>query len=135
MKEQEYEHLQEGIRELRIEPEIQAFENKYPDREYHVRLEFGEFTSLCPRTGLPDFGTVLIDYVPDRLIVESKSLKLYLNAYRNVGIFNEHAVNKILEDFVQACKPRFIEITGIFNPRGGVGITVQVSRGDKGLRE
>jgi len=131
MKEHEYEHLQEGIRELRIEPEIQAFENKYPDRDYHVRLEFGEFTCVCPRTGLPDFATILIDYVPDRLIVESKSLKLYLNAYRNVGIFNEHAVNKILEDFVRACRPKFAEVTGIFNPRGGVSITVQAFHGDE----
>ena len=131
MSENSYEHLQEGIRELKIQPEMRAFENKYPHRDYHVRLEFVEFTSLCPRTGLPDFGTIMIDYVPDRLIVESKSLKLYLNAYRNLGIFNEHVVNKILEDFVRTCNPRFVEVTGIFNIRGGVIIRVQASHGRK----
>ncbi|MCK4614501.1 MAG: NADPH-dependent 7-cyano-7-deazaguanine reductase QueF [Thermoplasmata archaeon] len=134
MPESEYEHLQEEIRGLVIEPKIQAFESKYGDKDYHIRLKFDEFTCLCPRTGLPDFATILIDYVPDKLIAESRSLKFYLNAYRNVGIFNEHVVNKILEDLVEACRPRFVEVIGRFNLRGGIGITVSASHGDESLR-
>lgn len=127
----QYDHLQEQIRELIIEPALEAFENTYDDRDYCIHLEFTEFTSLCPRTGLPDFATILIDYIPEKLIVESKSLKLYLNGYRNVGIFNENVVNKVLQDLVESCDPKFAEVTGIFNPRGGVGITVTASHGDR----
>ena len=127
----QYEHLQDSIKELAIEPGLEAFENAYADREYSIHLEYPEFTCVCPRTGLPDFGTIIIDYVPGELVVESKSLKLYLNGYRNVGIFNENVVNKVLLDFVQVCDPTFVEVTGIFNSRGGVGITVSASHGDR----
>jgi len=130
----EYEHLQDEVRELIIGPAMETFGNKYHDRDYSIHLEFPEFTCVCPRTALPDFATIIIDYIPGDLIVESKSVKLYLNAYRNIGIFNEHVVNKILDDFVTICKPKFVEVTGIFNPRGGVGITVNASIGDENLR-
>lgn len=129
MSESQYEHLQETIKDLVIQPGLEAFENKYPDRRYEIRLEFDEFTCVCPRTGLPDFATIRIRYIPNRSIIESKSLKLYLNAYRNIGIFSEHAANKILDDLVRACRPRFAEVTGAFAPRGGVNITVMVTHG------
>lgn len=129
MTESEYEHLQDEIKDLIIEPALEAFGNKYPHRDYEIHLEFDEFTCVCPRTGLPDFAVIEIDYIPDDLIVESKSLKLYLNAYRNIGIFSEHAVNKILDDLVLACSPKFVEVSGTFAPRGGVGITVTASFG------
>jgi 7-cyano-7-deazaguanine reductase len=129
----EYEHLQDEIRNLVVEPGLEAFENKYPDREYHIQLKFDEFTCVCPRTGLPDFATILIDYIPAEFVVESKSLKLYLNGYRDIGIFSENVVNKILGDMVAVCQPRFAEVTGIFNPRGGVDITVTACHGDDGI--
>ena len=135
MPESEYEHLQDEIKDLIIEPPLEAFENKYPHRDYEIHLEFDEFTCVCPRTGLPDFATIVIDYIPDELIVESRSLKLYLNAYRDVGIFNEHAMNKILDDLVLVCSPKFIEVSGTFAPRGGVGITVTASFGMKEMEK
>ena len=120
----QYEHLQDAIQSLVIEPGLEAFENNYPENEYQVQLKFDEFTCVCPRTGLPDFATIIIDYVPAKLIIESKSLKLYLNAYRNLGIYSENVVNKILQDIVETCSPRSAEVTGMFSPRGGVDITV-----------
>ena len=131
MSESEYEHLQDSIKDIIIEPGLEAFETKYQGRGYGITLEFDEFTCVCPRTGLPDFATILIEYIPDDRIIESKSLKLYLNAYRNVGIFSEHAVNKILDDLVAACEPRFAEVIGSFAPRGGVSITVNAVHGDR----
>ena len=133
MPESEYEHLQDEIKDLIIQPPLEAFDNMYPHRDYEIHLEFDEFTCVCPRTGLPDFAAIVIDYIPDDLIVESKSLKLYLNGYRDVGIFNEHAVNKILDDLVLVCSPKFIEVSGTFAARGGVGITVTASFGMKPL--
>jgi 7-cyano-7-deazaguanine reductase len=106
---------------------LEAFPNTHPGRDYRVVLETPEFTSLCPVTGQPDFGTITISYVPDRLIVESKSLKLYLWSYRNEGHFHEEAVNRILDDLVKAVKPRSAEVKGVFNVRGGIGITVTAS--------
>lgn len=132
MPESQYEHLQDTITDLVIEPGLEAFENMYQDREYKILLEFDEFTCVCPRTGLPDFATITIEYIPDGLIIESKSLKLYLNAYRNIGIFSEHVVNKVLDDVVRICKPRFAEVTGTFASRGGVGIVVNAVHGSKG---
>lgn len=114
-----YEGLQEDIRKLKM-PTIEVWENKYPDKEYTVDLEFPEFTCICPKTGLPDFATIRIQYVPDRLCVELKSVKMYLVAYRELGIFHEHVVNKILEDFVCACRPRQVKLIGEFNLRGGI---------------
>ncbi len=121
----EYDGLQEHIRNLQL-PHIETWENKYPDRDYQIRIEIPEFTCICPKTGLPDFAALSLVYVPDRNCVELKSLKLYIDSYRNVGIFHEHAVNKVLDDFVKAVKPRAAELTGVFNARGGIATTVQV---------
>lgn len=103
---------------------IEVIENQYPGREYTVNIEFPEFTCVCPKTGLPDFATIKIDYVPDKLIVELKSLKMYFVSYRNVGMFHENVANKILEDFVAACRPRSAKVIGEFNVRGGIKTTV-----------
>lgn len=115
----DYEGLQGNVRDLAL-PELETWENQYPDREYQVRMELPEFTCICPKTGLPDFATITIEYVPGKCCVELKSLKLYLGAFRDVGIFHEHAVNKILDDFVEAVNPRKVEIHGRFGARGGI---------------
>jgi 7-cyano-7-deazaguanine reductase len=104
--------------------QLETFANEYPDRDYIVEIECPEFTSVCPRTGQPDFGTITFRYIPDKLCVELKSLKLYLQRYRNVGIFYETLVNRLLDDFVAACKPRHCEVIAEFNPRGGMTTTV-----------
>ncbi len=104
-------------------PAIETFPNQFPD--YEIKIEFPEFTSICPKTGLPDFGTVVIRYVPDKDCLELKSLKMYLLAYRNLGIFYENAVNRILEDVVKACSPVKATVTGEFNPRGGLESEVE----------
>ena len=122
-----YEGLQDNIRDLKIEPGIEAWKNEYPDREYTIELTIPEFTSMCPKTGLPDFGTIRIRYVPDEICVELKSLKLYIHAYRNVGIFYEHVVNKILDDLVRTCRPRSAEVVGEFNVRGGIATKISAS--------
>ena len=106
---------------------IETVPNGYPGRDYHVRIEFPEFTCVCPRTGLPDFAVIKIDYVPDKLIVELKSLKLYFISFRNEGIFHEHVVNRILDDIVAACKPRSAVVVGEFGVRGGIKTTVSAS--------
>ncbi len=103
---------------------LESFANPYPRRKYEVRCECPEFTSLCPITGQPDFGGITIVYLPGRRCLESKALKLYLAAFRNCGIFYEEAVNRILDDVVRACRPRQARVTGVFNPRGGIAITV-----------
>lgn len=112
-------------REAQPSKELEAFPNRTPDRFYMVNLETDEFTCLCPATGQPDFATIRIQYVPDRKIVESKSLKLYLWSYRDEGVFHEHVVNQILEDLVQTLDPHWIKVDGIFNIRGGIGISVE----------
>lgn len=104
-------------------PRIECFPNQYK-RGYEVVYSYPEFTSVCPKTGLPDFGTLTIKYIPKESILELKSLKMYLLAYRNLGIFQENAVNKILEDVVAACEPESAEVTGEFNPRGGISSKV-----------
>jgi 7-cyano-7-deazaguanine reductase len=106
--------------------QFETFPNQYPERDYLVSIRCPEFTSLCPKTGQPDFGALTFDYVPDRLIVELKSLKLYLHAYRNVGIFYEVVVNRILDDFVKAVQPRRLTLTAEFTPRGGITSTLTV---------
>ena len=118
-----YESRQENIRALKT-PEIETWVNKYPDREYTVNLETAEFTCICPKTGLPDFADITIEYAPAKLCIELKSFKMYLISYRDVGIFHEHLVNKILEDFVKACSPRWAKIVIVMNPRGGIKTTV-----------
>jgi len=105
-------------------PAIDTFPNQFPD--YEITIEVPEFTSVCPRTGLPDFGVLTIRYVPDKLCLELKSLKMYLLAYRNLGIFYENAVNRILEDIVGACRPVRASVKGEFNPRGGMRSKVEV---------
>jgi 7-cyano-7-deazaguanine reductase len=104
---------------------LEAFPNRTPGRFYLVTLETDEFTCLCPKTGQPDFAKICIEYVPDKKVVESKSLKLYLWSYRNEGAFHEHVINKILEDLLKVLDPHWIRVTGIFNIRGGIGITVK----------
>lgn len=99
---------------------LEAFVNPFPRRDYVIRLVFPEFTSVCPVTGQPDFATITVEYVPDRLCVEMKSLKLYFLAYRNKGIFYEAAVNTILDDLVAVLKPRRMTVTGRFAVRGGM---------------
>ena len=100
-------------------PEIQCWPNQYK-RDYNVKIELPEFTSVCPKTGLPDFGTITIEYIPDELCLELKSLKYYLLEYRDMGIFMENIANKILDDVVRACKPKKATVTGVFTPRGGL---------------
>ena len=105
-------------------PEIETFENSHPDRDYVIRHVAGEFTSLCPKTGQPDFGQIEIEYIADTLCIELKSLKLYLQGYRNVGVFYEDVVNRILDDLVTACRPHRMTVTGKFSTRGGIRSTV-----------
>ena len=104
---------------------LEAFPNRAPERYYLVTLETSEFTCLCPKTGQPDFATIRVQYVPDKKVVESKSFKLYLWSYRNEGAFHEHVINQILEDLVKILDPHWCLVRGIFNIRGGIGITVE----------
>ena len=124
MRSSSYEGLQKKIRRLKT-PKIEVWKNEYPERDYIVDIDMPEFTCICPKTGLPDFADIKIVYIPDKWCIELKSLKYYTIFYRNIGIFNEHVVNKILDDFVKACKPRWAEIIGEFNPRGGIKTTVK----------
>lgn len=105
-------------------PELETFENQYPQREYEIRIDCPEFTSVCPKTGLPDFGTLTFTYSPFGKCVELKSLKYYLMAYRNKGIFYEHITNKILDDFAKACSPRWAVLESRWTPRGGIATVV-----------
>ena len=124
MKKKTYHKLQKNVRLLKL-PKIETWENKYRDKNYTISLETVEFTCVCPKTGLPDFANIRIDYEPDRLCVELKSFKLYLYAFRNIGIFHEHVTNRILDDFVKAAKPRLAKIKAEFNLRGGIKTTVE----------
>ena len=99
---------------------LETFENPQPGRDYEIKIDCAEFTSVCPRTGQPDFGTITICYVPDKLCLELKSIKLYLQGYRNEGIFYEAAVNRILDEMAQACSPRRMRVVGDFRARGGI---------------
>lgn len=103
---------------------LETFDNQYPERDYTIQIVCPEFTSVCPRTGQPDFGTLTITYVPDRKCVELKSLKFYLQRYRNEGIFYENVTNRILDDLVAVLQPRRMTLVGAFNPRGGITTTV-----------
>jgi 7-cyano-7-deazaguanine reductase len=104
--------------------QLETFPNEYPQRHYTIEIVCPEFTSLCPKTGQPDFGTIVFTYVPNEKCVELKSLKLYLQTYRSQGVFYETLVNKLLDDFVQACQPLYCEVAGEFAPRGGITTTV-----------
>ncbi len=106
-------------------PEIECWENQYPG--YEITITTPEFTSVCPRTGLPDHGTVVITYTPDKLCLELKSLKMYLLEYRNLGIFQENIVNRVLRDIVAAAQPVSVTVTGDFTPRGGIYSKISAS--------
>jgi 7-cyano-7-deazaguanine reductase len=112
-------------KEAKPSKKLEAFPNRAPGRYYLVTLETSEFTCVCPMTGQPDFATIRLAYVPDQKIVESKSFKLYLWSYRDEGVFHEHVVNQMLDDLVAALDPHWIKVTGVFNPRGGIGIKVE----------
>jgi 7-cyano-7-deazaguanine reductase len=99
---------------------LETFENQFSDRDYQIEIVAPEFTSVCPRTGQPDFGTMTITYTPDKKCVELKSLKFYLQAFRNQGIFYEHVTNTILDDLVAVTEPRWMKVEAAFNARGGM---------------
>ncbi|MDD2611696.1 MAG: preQ(1) synthase [Bacteroidales bacterium] len=116
-------------------PEIlESFGNKHPERDYMVKFNCPEFTSLCPITGQPDFATVYISYIPDEKLVESKSLKLYLFSFRNHGAFHEDCINMILKDLVSLMDPKYIEVWGNFLPRGGLSIDPYCNYGKPGTK-
>lgn len=104
--------------------DLEIVNNEYSDRDYNIDVSVPEFNCVCPKTGLPDFANIIIQYVPDKYIVELKSLKLYMVKFRNVGIFHEHVTNRILDDIVKVASPRKIKIVGDFHPRGGVKTSV-----------
>lgn len=106
---------------------LETFANPNPGRDYTIEIVCPEFTTLCPKTGQPDFGTITFIYTPDRSCVELKSLKLYLQRFRDIGIFYETVVNRLLDDFVSACRPRRCQVIGAFTPRGGITTTVTCS--------
>ncbi len=116
-------------------PEVlEAFDNKHPDNDYFVKFNCPEFTSLCPMTGQPDFAAVYIAYIPDKKLVESKSLKLYLFSYRNFGEFHEDCVNRIMKDLIALLAPKYIEVWGRFLPRGGISIDPYANYGQPGTQ-
>ncbi|MDY6372989.1 MAG: preQ(1) synthase [Bacteroidales bacterium] len=116
-------------------PEVlEAFDNKHPDVDYFVKFNCPEFTSLCPITSQPDFATIYISYIPDKKLVESKSLKLYLFSYRSKGEFHENCVNTIMKDLIALMEPKYIEVWGKFMPRGGLSIDPYCNYGKKGTK-
>ena len=134
---------QEGLRALGRETAfsqdynpalLETFENMHPDNDYWVRFNCPEFTTLCPITGQPDFAEIRISYVPDKRMVESKSLKLYLFSFRNHGDFHEDVVNVIMKDLVKLMDPKYIEVTGFFLPRGGISIYPFANYGRPGTK-
>jgi 7-cyano-7-deazaguanine reductase len=106
---------------------LEKWDNPNTERDYTIEIDFPEFTCLCPKSGYPDFATIKINYIPDKYIVELKSLKLYLNSYRNLNISHESATNKIFETLKKLLKPRHLEVTGDFNPRGNVKTVIRVA--------
>lgn len=116
-------------------PEVlETFENLHPERDYWVKFNCPEFTAMCPVTGQPDFAEIKIMYIPDRRMVESKSLKLYLFSYRNHGDFHEDCVNAIMDDLIKVMDPRYIEVLGLFVPRGGISIHPYANYGRPGTK-
>jgi 7-cyano-7-deazaguanine reductase len=118
----------EGVDGLRPEF-LDAFEYEYAGRDAVIEIESDEFTAVCPFSGLPDFGTVIVRYIPAELCIELKSLKYYLTTYRNVGIYQEHAANRILDDLVQCCRPQWMEVELDYRIRGGIHTVVTVEHG------
>lgn len=131
MNKQEKLKLTRGGLEAKL-PQLDVFPNLFKD--YKITISAPEYTSLCPHTSLPDFATITIQYIPNKLCVELKSFKYYILEYRNLGISHENAVNRILQDFVAACKPKWAGIKGVFTPRGGIITTVEAEYG-KGKRD
>ena len=123
MSEYNEQHAKSGI-DASL-PDIECWPNQFPG--YDITISMPEFTSICPKTGLPDFGTITIRYRPDKLCLELKSLKMYTLAYRNLGIFQENIVNKFLEDVVTACNPVRATVLGDFTPRGGISTRISAS--------
>ena len=113
---------------------LETFTNMHPENDYWVHFDCQEFTALCPITKQPDFATILIDYLPDVKMIESKSLKLYLFSFRNHGAFHEDCVNLIMKDLIHLMNPKYIEVTGIFNPRGGISIHPYCNYGRSGTK-
>ncbi len=118
-------HMKYGERSLK-NIRLELWDNPYPERDYEVNISFPEFTCLCPRSGYPDFAAIQIRYIPDKKIVELKSLKLYLNSFRNSHISHEEATNRIYSELIKKLKPRFLEVIGDFNPRGNVKTVIRV---------
>ena len=114
-------------------PAIECWENQYPG--YEIEIVLPEYTAICPKTGLPDFGTLYVKYVPDKWCLELKSLKEYITAYRDIGIFYENAVNRILRDLADACKPVSMQVRGEFTPRGGIQSRVEAHYSAVKLRD
>ncbi|VAX31163.1 NADPH-dependent 7-cyano-7-deazaguanine reductase [hydrothermal vent metagenome] len=119
-----------GEREIK-ERELEAWDNPFPERDYEVSITFGEFTCLCPRSGYPDFATIRIRYIPDIKIIELKSLKLYLNSFRNEHISHEEVTNSVYGQLQGILNPRFLEVIGDFNPRGNVKTVIRVASNGK----
>ncbi len=132
-KKSSYEGLQENIRGIKT-PKIEVWRNKYSDRDYLVKIETNEFTCICPRTGLPDFAAIRIEYMPDEWCIELKSFKLYLVSFRNIGIFHEHVTNRILDDLVKECKPRYMKLEMEYNLRGGIKTSTKAEYKSKGYK-
>ncbi|NOZ09136.1 MAG: NADPH-dependent 7-cyano-7-deazaguanine reductase QueF [FCB group bacterium] len=107
--------------------DLVTVDNQYSDRDYTVKISIPEFNCVCPQTGLPDFATITVTYIPDKKIVELKSLKLYIVKYRNLGIFHEHVTNRIMDDLVTALNPKEIDVQGDFRPRGGIHTVISAS--------
>ena len=124
------EPLKRGQKEI-LESKLTVVENQYPDRDYEVNITLPEFTCLCPISGYPDFAEIRVKYIPDKHIIELKSLKLYINRFRDQFIFHEEAVNRILDDLVKVCHPRWMEVVGDFNPRGNVKTVVRAEHKKK----
>jgi 7-cyano-7-deazaguanine reductase len=122
-KAESYEGRQDQIRSLKL-PAIETFKNIYVESDFEVAMTAPEFTCVCPKTGLPDFAELRLVYVPDKSCLELKSFKEYLLAYRDLGVFHENVVNRVLDDVVKACRPRRATLTGVFNARGGIQTTV-----------
>lgn len=120
----DYEGRQEHIPSLTL-PSIEVFANVYNNNDYLVSLQIPEFTAICPKTSLPDFGTIYLDYKPSQVCLELKSLKEYFLTYRNLGIFHENVVNKVCDDLVQACSPRYLKVRAVYNSRGGIVTSVE----------
>lgn len=128
-----YEGLQKRVKDLKT-PKIEVWKNIYSERDYIITIDIPEFTCICPKTGLPDFAVITVKYIPDKFCVELKSLKYYEIFYRDVGIFHENVINKFLDELVGACKPRWMEVTGEFNARGGIKTTVRAEYKKVGSR-